>query len=145
MSADHAAGRERILREIASKLPVRRNSRALQIWVACMVIGVATFVWLLFNQPQRAWGSYAINTIYWLGIAQGAVVLACAIRLCNGRWGGPIVRINPEDRRKPREAAIGLPVEVPPGVNLDEETGKLLKDTRQHVESAKLNLELLQA
>ena len=31
------------------------------------------------------------------------------------------------------------------GVNLDEETGKLLKDTRQHVESAKLNLELLQA
>ena len=93
MSADHAAGRERILREIASKLPVRRNSRALQIWIACMAIGIATFVWLLFHQPQRAWGSYAVNTIYWLGIAQGAVVLACAIRLSNGRWGGPIMRI----------------------------------------------------
>jgi hypothetical protein len=31
------------------------------------------------------------------------------------------------------------------GLTLREETGKLLKDTRQHVESARLNLELLQA
>jgi hypothetical protein len=31
------------------------------------------------------------------------------------------------------------------GVILHAETGKLLKDTRQHVESARLNLELLQA
>jgi hypothetical protein len=31
------------------------------------------------------------------------------------------------------------------GVTLHEETGKLLKETRQHVESARLNLELLQA
>ncbi|MEY2485872.1 MAG: hypothetical protein QOH39_1520 [Verrucomicrobiota bacterium] len=31
------------------------------------------------------------------------------------------------------------------GVALHEETGKLLKETRQNLESARLNLELLQA
>jgi len=35
-----------------------------------MAIGAASFAFLLATQPQRAWGSYAINTLYWLGIAR---------------------------------------------------------------------------
>lgn len=96
MSHDTAAtahDREEILADIASKLPVRPNARKRMIWVVCMAIGILSFVFLLLTQPQRAWGSYAINTLYWLGIAQGAVVLACAIRLGNGRWAGPVMRI----------------------------------------------------
>jgi Ni/Fe-hydrogenase subunit HybB-like protein len=45
------------------------------------------------KEPHRAWGDYTINTLYWLGIAQGGVVFASAIRLSNGRWGGPVTRI----------------------------------------------------
>jgi hypothetical protein len=88
-----AAGREALLKDIASKLPVTPNARKRMIWIACIAIGAASFAFLLFTQPQRAWGAYAINTLYWLGIAEGAMVLACAIRLGNGRWAGPVMRI----------------------------------------------------
>lgn len=82
-----------ILRDLASKLPVRPNARKRQIWMACLVIGVVSLAYLFLTQPQRAWGSYAINVIYWLGVAMGGVVLTAAIRLANGRWAGPILRI----------------------------------------------------
>ena len=96
MSHDHghpAASHDAVLRDLASKLPVRPNARKRQIWMVCIAIGIVSFAYLLFTQPQRAWGSWTINTLYWLGIASGAVVLACAIRLANGRWAGPIMRI----------------------------------------------------
>ena len=82
-----------ILADIASKLPVRPNKRKRNIWMACFAIGLISFGFLLFTQPQRAWGAWTVNTLYWLGIAQGAIVLACAIRLGNGRWAGPVMRI----------------------------------------------------
>jgi Ni/Fe-hydrogenase subunit HybB-like protein len=84
---------EAVLQDIAGKLPVRPNARKRQIWMACFVVGIASFAFLLATQPQRAWGAWAINTLYWLGIAMGGVVLSAAIRLTNGRWGGPIQRI----------------------------------------------------
>ena len=87
------AEREGILQDLAGKLPVRPNARKRMIWMACFAIGIAAFAYLFATEPRRAWGAYAINTLYWLGIAQGAIVLACAIRLANGRWAGPIVRI----------------------------------------------------
>jgi len=88
-----AAERDEILKDIAGKLPVKPNARKRMIWMVCIAIGIAAFAYLFLTEPKRAWGAYAINTLYWLGIAQGAVVLACAIRLANGRWAGPILRI----------------------------------------------------
>jgi len=88
-----AAEREAVLKDIAGRLPVKPNPRRRRIWIGLMAVGVVSFAWMLFTEPQRAWGSWAINSLYWLGIAQGAVVLACAIRLGNGRWGGPVMRM----------------------------------------------------
>ena len=85
--------RDEILKDIAGKIPGKPNAGRRRLWMAFMAIGVATFVFLLLRNPQRAWGAYAINTVYWLGIAQGAIVLACAIRLGNGRWAGPVMRV----------------------------------------------------
>jgi hypothetical protein len=82
-----------VLREIAGRLPVHRNARTRGVWIACFVIGVLSFGYLFMTAPQRAWGAYGVNMIYWEGIALGAAVLACAIRLGNGRWGGPVIRI----------------------------------------------------
>jgi len=88
-----AAEREAVLKDIAGRLPVKPNPRRRRIWIGLMAVGLVSFAWMLFTEPQRAWGSWAINSLYWLGIAQGAVVLACAIRLGNGRWGGPVMRM----------------------------------------------------
>ena len=86
-------GHDTILQDIASKLPGRPNGRKRKIWMACMAIGVLAFAFLLFTEPRRAWGSWAINTYYFLGISMGGVVLSAAVRLCNGRWAGPIQRL----------------------------------------------------
>lgn len=88
-----AAERDAVLKDIAGRLPVKPNPRRRRIWIGLMAVGIATFAWMLIYEPHRAWGSWAINSLYWLGIAQGAVVLACAIRLGNGRWGGPVMRM----------------------------------------------------
>jgi hypothetical protein len=88
-----AMGREAVLRDIASRIPGRPDSRRRRLWLALMAVGIATFAFLLLTQPQRAWAAFAINTILWLGIAEGAIVLACAIRLSNGRWAGPVLRV----------------------------------------------------
>jgi hypothetical protein len=85
--------RDAVLRDIAAKLPVHPNAGKRTLWMACIALGLAAFVFLLLTEPRRAWGAYAVNTLYWLGVAQGAVVLACAIRLANGRWAGPVLRI----------------------------------------------------
>ena len=84
---------DEILKDIAGKLPVRPNSQKRMIWMICVAIGVVSFAYLLMTQPLRAWGSYAINTIFFLGLAEGAITLAAAIRLTNGHWAGPIQRI----------------------------------------------------
>lgn len=84
---------EAVLQDIASKLPVTPNARKRLIWMVCMALGVVAFVYLMFTNPLRAWGAWSINTLYFLGIAEGGVVLAAAMRLSNGRWGGPIMRI----------------------------------------------------
>jgi hypothetical protein len=89
--------KDSILKDLASKLPVS-NARKRQIWLACFVVGILSLAFLFMNDPRRAWGAYAVNTLYWLGIANGAIVLACAIRLSNGRWAGPIERIAESSR-----------------------------------------------
>jgi len=85
--------KDSILKDLASKLPVHPNARKRQLWLVCFGIGILSLAFLFMNDPRRAWGAYAVNTLYWLGIANGAIVLACAIRLSNGRWAGPIERI----------------------------------------------------
>ena len=85
--------REAALRDLAGKIPGRPHPRTRMVWLACMVIGAATFAWTYTSEPARAWGAYGVNMIYFLGIALGGPVLASTIRLANGRWGGPIVRI----------------------------------------------------
>ena len=85
--------RETILADIASRLPVTPDPRKRTVFMVLMALGVIAFGFLLVTNPLRAWGAWTINTLYFLGIAEGGVVLAAAIRLCNGRWGGPIMRI----------------------------------------------------
>ena len=82
-----------VLRDLGGRLPVTPDPKKRNIFIGLMVLGVIAFVYLYVTNPLRAWGAWTINTLYFLGIAEGGVVLAAAIRLANGRWGGPIMRI----------------------------------------------------
>lgn len=82
-----------ILKDIASKLPVVPNARKRQIWMLCLAIGAIALIYLFMTEPRRAWGAYTINVLYFLGLGCGGMVLASAIRLSNGHWAGPIIRI----------------------------------------------------
>lgn len=82
-----------ILQDVAGRLPGVRDPKKRTVFFVLMAVGVLAFGFLLATNPLRAWGAWTINTLIFLGIAQGAVVLAAAIRLANGRWGGPIMRI----------------------------------------------------
>ena len=84
---------EAVLVDIAVRLPGTPDPKKRNIFIGLMVVGLVAFGFLLVTNPLRAWGAWSINTLYFLGIAQGGVVLAAAIRLSNGRWGGPIMRI----------------------------------------------------
>jgi Ni/Fe-hydrogenase subunit HybB-like protein len=88
-----AATHDDILRDIAGRLPGTPDPKKRNIFIGLIVVGLVAFGYLLATNPLRAWGSWSINTLYFLGIAEGGVVLAAAIRLSNGRWGGPIMRI----------------------------------------------------
>ncbi|MBF6568083.1 MAG: hypothetical protein IVW54_04310 [Candidatus Binataceae bacterium] len=37
----------------------------------------------------RAWQAYLLNLLFWMGIAQGGVVVTTAFYLSQGRWAGP--------------------------------------------------------
>ena len=60
-----------ILRDIANRLPGARDPKKLRIFIGLMVVGVVAFAFLMITNPLRAWGAWAINTLYFLGIAEG--------------------------------------------------------------------------
>ena len=56
-----------VLRDIAGRLPGVPDPKKRQIFITLIVIGLAAFGFLLVSNPLRAWGSWAINTLYFLG------------------------------------------------------------------------------
>src|SRR4029077_15606958 len=88
-----AMSHDAVLRDLASRIPGTPDPKKRNIFIGLIVVGLVAFGYLLATNPLRAWGSWSINTLYFLGIAEGGVVLAASIRLCNGRWGGPIMRL----------------------------------------------------
>ena len=92
---------EAVLRDIAGRLPGTPDPKKRQIFLALMAVGLVAFAYLLFTNPLRAWGSWTINTLYFLGIAEGGVVLAAAmLRMTSGRRSGSMTCTIPVRWRK---------------------------------------------
>jgi Ni/Fe-hydrogenase subunit HybB-like protein len=85
--------RDEVLREIAGRIPGRPDPRVRAVWLVLLAVGVISLAFLLVTEPTRAWGAYGASLVFFLGIPLGAAALAAAIRLSNGRWGGPVIRI----------------------------------------------------
>jgi len=84
---------ETVLKDIAGRIPGRPDPRVRLLWVLFVLVGALSFAFLLIAEPARAWGAWGADMTFFLGITLGAAALAAAVRLANGRWGGPIVRI----------------------------------------------------
>jgi len=84
---------EAVLKDIAGRIPGRPDPRTRAVWLILFGVGVLSFAFLLLREPARAWGAYGVNMVFFLGISLGAAALASAIRLSNGRWGGPVARV----------------------------------------------------
>jgi hypothetical protein len=56
-------------------------------------IGTAIFLWGLISDPATAWRSFHVNYLFWGTLAQGGVVLACALVIVDASWAGPVRRI----------------------------------------------------
>jgi hypothetical protein len=56
---------------------------------ALTAIGVVAFALaLLHGDAARAWQAYLVNLLFFLGIAQGGVIVSVAAYLAQGRWAG---------------------------------------------------------
>ena len=60
-----------VLKDIANRLPGVRDPKKRNIFFGLMVVGVVAFAYLMITNPLRAWGAWAVNTLYFLGIAAG--------------------------------------------------------------------------
>jgi hypothetical protein len=59
------------------------------ISVLLVIVGVLAFIAGLHEGAQsRVWEAYLVNLLFFIGIAQGAIVLAATCYLTQGRWGG---------------------------------------------------------
>ncbi len=62
--------------------------------IALIAVGVFGFaVGILTGDSQLVLQAYLINFVFWIGIAQGAVILSVVLRLTNAKWGRPIMRL----------------------------------------------------
>ncbi len=71
-------------------------TRTLIIFSALVAVGVITFVVGIAGSEEASQRTYRVflhNWLMWGALAQGALVLSCAMRLTNARWQGPIHRV----------------------------------------------------
>ena len=69
---------------------------------ALVAVGLASFAFGLVSDPATAWRSYHVNFIYFAGLSQAALCVACALVIIGARWAGPV-----------RHVAEGLAAWVP--------------------------------
>ena len=67
--------------------------RAATAVLALLVVGGAAAFALALERgtPGRAWEAFLVNFLFWLGIAQGGVVVSASLYLTQARWGGAAI------------------------------------------------------
>ena len=66
---------------------------AATVAAALAALGLACFLYGLASDPATAWRAFHVNTLYFGGIAQGGIIIACIFTIVGARWPGPVRRI----------------------------------------------------
>ncbi len=86
--------REQLRQALATSIEANDKSLFKPYLIALLAVGVVGFlVGMLAGETQQVMQAYLINFVFWIGIAQGAVILSVVLRLTNAKWGRPIMRI----------------------------------------------------
>ena len=78
------------------ELPYRRleSTGVLRMLVpAFIVIGLIALIAAFAANPDRAWRAYLFNWLYFVSVAQGAVLLAAVVSITRGVWSQPVRRL----------------------------------------------------
>ncbi|MEO5510680.1 MAG: hypothetical protein ABIV28_02800 [Longimicrobiales bacterium] len=62
--------------------------------IGISVIGAMAFVAAVLTNPERAWRAYYFNWLFFMSIAQGAVLLSAVVTITKGLWSRPLRRIS---------------------------------------------------
>jgi hypothetical protein len=60
--------------------------------LAATAIGLVLLLISFRSHADRVWQSYHANFLFWIGLAQGAVVVAASQKLAKGHWAGVVIR-----------------------------------------------------
>jgi len=63
------------------------------VCAALVAVGLVAFVVGLLRDPATAWRAFHVNYLYFAGVAQAGVCLACAFVIIGAHWPGPVRRI----------------------------------------------------
>jgi len=93
---------------VSAPVVERANPQALPgtAVVVCGVlvaVGLVSFALGLLSDSETAWRAYHVNYLYFAGLAQGGLCLACAFVIIGARWPGPV-------RHVPSALAAWVPV-----------------------------------
>jgi hypothetical protein len=66
---------------------------ALGVCGVLVAIGAIAFLAGLATDPATAWRAFHVNYLYFAGLGQAGIVLACAFVIIGARWPGPVRRI----------------------------------------------------
>ncbi|MGQ0792842.1 MAG: hypothetical protein ACT4NX_02025 [Deltaproteobacteria bacterium] len=84
---------ERVRDEILSKRP-KLPKLLFLVLLGVVIAGVYTFISQIGGEnPDEAWQIYLINFVFWAGVAQAGIIFSCALRVAQGRWGRPLLRV----------------------------------------------------
>jgi hypothetical protein len=62
--------------------------------LAGIVLGAASFLLGIRGEdPSRAWGSYLVNLVFWMGICMGSITWVAIMNMTNASWGRPLKRL----------------------------------------------------
>jgi Ni/Fe-hydrogenase subunit HybB-like protein len=80
---------------VSSAVPERVDPRALPgaavaVCAALIAVGAVAFLAGLATDSDTAWRAYHVNFIYFAGLSQGGLVLACALVIIGAHWAGPL-------------------------------------------------------
>lgn len=75
----------------AGGAPALPEERLRSVSLGLVILGVVGFTLALgVGAASRAWQAFLVNLLFWLGIAQGGVVVSAAFYLTQGRWAGTV-------------------------------------------------------
>ncbi len=64
------------------------------LWSVFVLIGVATFLYALRGESQRAWANFLLDFFYWLSISLAGIFFAALQYLAGAKWSSPIRRVS---------------------------------------------------